>query len=82
MKIYYQHPNTWFGDCMPFGKDDTFYLSLDESRSGELLFINLQSTLSSEVWWLPRDMSRQEATCFLPAQQGHEYQIDHFQQCF
>ena len=26
MKIYYQHPNTWFGDCMPFGKDDTFYL--------------------------------------------------------
>ena len=26
MKIYYQHPQTWFGDCMPFGKDDTFYL--------------------------------------------------------
>ena len=63
-------------------QDDTFYLSLDESRSGELLFINLQSTLSSEVWWLPRDMSRQAATCFLPAQQGHEYQIDHFEQCF
>ena len=26
MKIYYQHPQTWFGDCMPFGKGDTFYL--------------------------------------------------------
>ena len=25
-KLYYQHPNTWFGDCMPFGKDGKFYL--------------------------------------------------------
>lgn len=25
-KLYYQFPNTWFGDCMPFGKGDQFYL--------------------------------------------------------
>jgi beta-fructofuranosidase len=25
-KLYYQFPNTWFGDCMPFGKDGKFYL--------------------------------------------------------
>lgn len=25
-QLYYQHPNTWFGDCMPFGKDGNFYL--------------------------------------------------------
>lgn len=25
-KLYYQYPNTWFGDCMPFGKDGKFYL--------------------------------------------------------
>ena len=24
--LYYQFPGTWFGDCMPFGKGDTFYL--------------------------------------------------------
>lgn len=25
-KIFYQLPGTWFGDCMPFGKDREFYL--------------------------------------------------------
>lgn len=61
-------------------EDDTFYLSLDESRSGELLFINLQSTLSSEVWWLPCEPDPQPgvARCFLDAVTGHEYQLDHF----
>lgn len=24
--VYYQHPNTWFGDCMPFYHDGAFYL--------------------------------------------------------
>lgn len=26
LKLYYQPENHWFGDCMPFGLDDTFYL--------------------------------------------------------
>ena len=25
-KLYYQFPETWFGDCMPFGHGDKFYL--------------------------------------------------------
>ena len=25
-KLYYQFPGTWFGDCMPFGKGNTFFL--------------------------------------------------------
>lgn len=25
-KLYYQYPGTWFGDCMPYGKGDEFYL--------------------------------------------------------
>jgi len=25
-KLYYQPEGFWFGDCMPFGKDDKFYL--------------------------------------------------------
>lgn len=24
--VYYQHPNTWFGDCMPIHHDGAFYL--------------------------------------------------------
>ena len=26
-KLYYQFPETWFGDCMPFGHGDKFYLN-------------------------------------------------------
>lgn len=26
MKLYCQFPGTWFGDCMPFGKGDEFFL--------------------------------------------------------
>ena len=26
MKLYYQYPGTWFGDCMPFGKGNDYYL--------------------------------------------------------
>lgn len=25
-EVYYQHPDTWFGDCMPFFHDGEFYL--------------------------------------------------------
>ena len=25
-KLYYQFPDTWFGDCMPFGYKDKFFL--------------------------------------------------------
>ena len=25
-KLYYQPEGFWFGDCMPFGKGDEFYL--------------------------------------------------------
>lgn len=25
-RLYYQFPGTWFGDCMPFGKGEEFYL--------------------------------------------------------
>lgn len=25
-QLYYQYPGTWFGDCMPYGKGEEFYL--------------------------------------------------------
>lgn len=37
-KLYYQYPGTWFGDCMPFGYKDKFYLyhQRDDRKSGPL----------------------------------------------
>ncbi len=58
--------------------DDSYYLSLEQSRSEQLLLISLHSTLSSEVWWLPLTDIEDEPVCFLPRRRGHEYQLDHF----
>lgn len=30
MKLYYQPEGHWFGDCMPFGKGDTFICFIRE----------------------------------------------------
>jgi oligopeptidase B len=58
--------------------DDSYYLSLEQSRSEQLLLISLHSTLSSEIWWLPLTEVEDEPVCFLPRRRGHEYQLDHF----
>lgn len=57
--------------------DSSFYLSLEQSRSEQLLLISLQSTLSCEVWWLPLETPDGEPVCFLPRRRGHEYLLDH-----
>ena len=36
-RLYYQFPGTWFGDCMPFGKGDTFYLFHQRDRDWYLI---------------------------------------------
>ncbi len=57
-------------------KDETFYLSIGESMSGEYCVIQSESTMTSEVniWKLDASESVQ---CFLPRERGHEYNIDH-----
>jgi len=57
--------------------DDSFYLSLDLSRSEAYLLICLESTLSTEVWCLPTDAPTGQPDCLLPRQEGHEYYLDH-----
>lgn len=57
--------------------DDSFYLSLDLSRSEQFLLICLESTLTTEVWCLATDAPTGQPVCLLPRQAGHEYYLDH-----
>ena len=40
MKLYYQFPGTWFGDCMPFGKGDEFFLFHQRDNRLSLIHIS------------------------------------------
>ena len=62
--------------------DDELYLSLEESRSGDWLIIQLQGTLRSEAWLVSRHDPLAPAQCFAPAVDGLEYQLDHFAGCY
>lgn len=33
-KLYYQHPGTWFGDCMPIFADGAYQLSTSATPGG------------------------------------------------
>ena len=62
--------------------DESFYLGLAASRSEAYLLLELNSTLSSEVWTLPLAEPEASPRCFLPRRRGHEYQLDHLGDCF
>lgn len=57
--------------------DNTFYTSLQRSRSRDYIFIYHHSTETSEVQWLPADKPLCAPRPFLPREAGHEYDIDH-----
>lgn len=58
-------------------EDDSFYLSIEPTRSAHYLCINLSSTLTSEVWLVPLAEPERLPCCFRPRESGHEYQVDH-----
>ena len=60
-------------------QDESFYLSLGESRSEEYVLIVLDSTLTSEVLLIPSHHPEQAPRPFLARRRGHEYHLDHFQ---
>ncbi|WP_041765886.1 S9 family peptidase [Psychromonas ingrahamii] len=62
--------------------DDTFYVSLDKTRSEQYLVIAIDSTTTSECLVLDADQPMGEFVSFLPRLRGHEYSIDHFQEQF
>lgn len=59
--------------------DDTFYVSIDKTRSEQYLVIAIDSTTTSECLILDVDQPTGEFVSFLPRLRGHEYSIDHFQ---
>jgi oligopeptidase B len=62
--------------------DNTFYVSLDKTRSEQYLVIAIDSTTTSECLVLDADQPMGEFVSFLPRLRGHEYSIDHFQAQF
>lgn len=58
-------------------EDDTYYVSIYKSMSSKFLFIQSESTLTSEINYI--DLSSKELNClvFEPRKRGHEYSVDH-----
>lgn len=62
--------------CLIFEETDTaFEVSLDLSLSERFVYIECTSTLTTEVWTLPRDNTSSQPVCFLKRQKGHEYYV-------
>ncbi len=60
-------------------KDDTFYASVDKSKSKKYIIINSgnNSSMTSESHYLEAANPAGKFKVFLPRQKGHEYDIDH-----
>jgi len=57
--------------------DNSFYTSLERSRSRDYIFLNHHSSETSEVQYLPATRPLEHFQPFLPRQCGHEYDLDH-----
>jgi oligopeptidase B len=57
--------------------DDSFYLSVSASKSDEYLFIELHSTVSSEIRYARADDPALEFRVFEPRERDHEYLVEH-----
>jgi len=63
-------------------EDDTFYVSIYKSMSSKYLFINSESTLTTEINYI--DLQTNDLSCmvFEPRSRGHEYAVDHLNGLF
>jgi oligopeptidase B len=57
--------------------DHSFYTGVCRSKSGQYLFIYMESTLVSEWRYTDANSEDLDFTIFLPHQRDHEYQIEH-----
>jgi len=57
--------------------DHSFYTGVSRSKSGQYLFIYMESTLSSEWRYADANSPAVKFTVFLPHERDHEYQIEH-----
>ncbi len=58
-------------------QDDRFFLSVHRSKSGQYIFLNLESQVTSEVRFLKADRPLAKFTVFKPRQYKVEYSIVH-----
>lgn len=58
-------------------KDESFHLSVQSSRSGEFIFIQLQSAVTTEYWAIDANEPTHPPLNVIPRAQGVEYYVDH-----
>jgi len=63
-------------------KDNTFSVYVSKSKSKKYLFIGSNSTLSTEVRYLPADDPRGEFAIIQKREKDHEYSVSHFEDKF
>jgi oligopeptidase B len=56
--------------------DETFSVSIWKSRTNRFLFLQMSSTVTSEVRYLPADKPNEEPRIFSPRQRGLEYSVE------
>lgn len=57
--------------------DETFYVTVEKSKSEKFLFITSWSTLTSEVRFAAADYPTEPFKIFLPRERDHIYNLDH-----
>ena len=57
-------------------EDHSFYMSLDKSRDESLIFINLESTETSDTWFIDADTPMDEFEQLVDCIDEHEYSVD------
>jgi oligopeptidase B len=57
-------------------KDHAFYLGVDKSRSDRFLWIELQSTVSTEQWYADANDPKLVFKVVVPRERDHEYQAE------
>ncbi|GAA4830200.1 S9 family peptidase [Algivirga pacifica] len=62
--------------------DEKFTLQIHRTKSRRYIFINSGSTTSSEIHYVEAETPAQELKVFLPREEKHEYQVEHFEDKF
>ena len=64
--------------CVFHDTDETYYVSLGKTTSRRFVLIVCDTTLRSEVRYLPADRPHDEWRVFLTREGEHEYDVDHY----
>lgn len=65
-------------DVLVFQEDDErFFAGVERTRSGQLIFVEVRSKVTTETRFIPADDPTAEATVIHPREQDLEYYVDH-----